>query len=356
MFTIPLFGRSSALAVFLVAMVSLVQGQTPPPEGPEAVKATMARHAVAIAEADRNNDVQQAISLRLALAAMSKPKDALALYTRAVAIADSAHLDAEAIATRQALARTLAGRGQMKQAYQEAIRAAEHAAGWATDRLAAAQAKRDSLLRAMAIDRDSLLAGAEAGRRATEVRVNEANDAARSWMWVAAGVGLLALAIIGFVLARYGRIIRRLRTEVVELRSDLRSMEERPRNRLRGPAVDAAPSVPESAGAERSSTPQNAPLVIDPMVRAMFQKQAPMRLITLREAREQGDQEKVQRVVHTLKPQLLVFDDSLAPLCMRIIRENAWSEPQQWNADLDQVEAAVDRILRGAVTPGSPSP
>ena len=42
MFTIPLFGRSSALAVFLVAMVSLVQGQTPPPEGPEAVKAIMA--------------------------------------------------------------------------------------------------------------------------------------------------------------------------------------------------------------------------------------------------------------------------------------------------------------------------
>lgn len=355
MFTLPLFGRSSALPVFLVAMVSLVQGQAPPPESPEAVKAAMAQHAVAIAEADRNNDVRQAIGSRLALAAMSKPKDAVVLYMRALAIADSAHLDVEAIAARQALARTLAGRGQMKQAYQEAIRAAQHAEVWAADRLAAAEAKRDSLLRAMAIDRDSLLVGIEAGRRDAEVRVNEANDVARSWMWVAAGVGLAALAIIGFVLARYGRIIRRLRTEVVELRSDLRSMEERPRNRLRGPAVDVAPSVPETTGAERSSTLENVPLVIDPMVRAMFQKQAPMRLITLREAREQGDHEKVQRVVHTLKPQLLVFDDALAPLCMRIIRENAWSESQQWNADLDQVEAAVDRILRGGVTPGSPS-
>lgn len=167
MFTIPLLGRYSALAIFLVAMVSLVQGQAPPPESPEAVKAAMAQHAVAIAEADRNNDVRQAIGSRLALAAMSKPKDAVVLYMRALAIADSAHLDVEAIAARQALARTLAGRGQMKQAYQEAIRAAQHAEVWAADRLAAAEAKRDSLLRAMAIDRDSLWS---VSRRAAEMR------------------------------------------------------------------------------------------------------------------------------------------------------------------------------------------
>ncbi len=355
MFPLRSLVRYAVLVAFATCLAPLVVAQDPPvPESPQAIKAAMEEHARAIAATDPSTDAPRAINLRMALAALSKPREAQALYTEALAIADSAELVEEELAARQALASTLAARGQMKQAYEEALRVAEHTSEWSARQLAASGAKVDSIMRSVAVQRDSLMVAAEAGRQNAEGRVNEANEDARSWMWVAVGVCAVALAAIVLMLVMNGRALRRQRAEIQNLRSDLRSLEDRSRNRIRG---TAAPEVapPTTSPAEPEPTPVVPPPVVDPLVRAMFHKQAPERMATLQAARAGGDHEKVQRVVHTLKPQLAHFDPLFAGLCARITEVRAWNDPSRWTADLDALAAAVARILQEPVTPGSPT-
>lgn len=345
MLAIRSFARSFALWLVLLASPVFAQ-ETPAPESPEAIKAAIAQHTVGIAEADSVKDIATAIRLRMALAQLSKPKEAQVLYEQAVHLADSADRTEEELAARKALAQTLSGRGQVKQAYDEAMHAVEKSAEWLSQQAESSGAKEGEIRRLAALERDSLSALADAGRRDAENRINEANEDAEFWMLVGLGTVALALIAVVIVLFMNGRALRRQRDEIQGLRADLGSLIDREQNRKREPTANVVIAPPTVTPAQTPIADTVAPPVaVDPVVQAMFRKQAPERLATLRDARSHGDHEKVQRVVHTLKPQLVNFDPALAHLCARITEPGAQNDAQRWNADVDAFEQAVSRLL-----------
>lgn len=314
------------------------------PESPEAIKAAIEQHKADIVATDPTGDIATAIRLRMALAALSKPKEAQALYEQVVHLADSTDRTEEELAARKALAQTLATRGQTKQAYEQAILVAERSAEWSAQQAEISGAKADEIARRAALERDSLSTLADAGRREAELRINEAHENAEFWMLLAVGTIAIALLTIVIILLMNGRALRRQRSEIQTLRSDLSALIDRAQNKVREAAV--APVVPPVLVPPPAvAEPVPPPVALDPVIEAMFRKQAPERLATLRDARSRGDNEKVQRVVHTLKPQLVNFDPSLAQLCARITEAGAPNDAQRWNADMDAFEKAVSRLL-----------
>lgn len=298
-----------------------------------------------IRQADSLGVLDEAVRWRMALAALSKPKEAQALYEEVVHLADSTGRIEDELTARKALANTLAARGQMNQAYDEALRVADKSAEWSAQQAEVSKEKADEFVRLAAQQRDSLATASDAGRREAELRINEAHEDTEFWMVVAIGaiaVGLIALVV---VVAMNGRAVRKQRAEIGALRAELDALRERPKNRMRETVVVPAeqPQVPPPVVAPVERGPASAPL--DPMLEAMFRKQAPERLIALHDARSRGDHEKVQRVVHTLKPQLVNFDPSFAERCSRITEVGAPKDQPRWNAELDAFEQAVKRLL-----------
>jgi HPt (histidine-containing phosphotransfer) domain-containing protein len=81
------------------------------------------------------------------------------------------------------------------------------------------------------------------------------------------------------------------------------------------------------------------------MLLALVRRRGAERLSTLRDARQRGDHDKVIRVVHSLKPQLVGLDaEYYTALCARLVAQGA---PQNgsWNADLDALERGMGQLL-----------
>ena len=346
MFPLRSVARIPALFLLFALFCPCLRAQDPPaPESPEAIKAAMVQHKSAIVLADSTKDIERAISLRMALAALSKLKDAQTLYEAAVQLADSADRTEDELAARKALARTLAVRGQMKQAYEEAMRLGDKSTEWMAQQAEVSGAKADALVQRSALERDSLSVLADAGRREAEIRINEANENAEFWMIVGAATIAVALIALVIVVLMNGRVLRRQRTEMEGLRADLNALAARSQNKVReqtSPTVVWPPSTVEPPSPP--VVPLGPSVAQDPVLEAMFRKQAPERLATLRDARTRADHGKVQRVVHTLKPQLVNFDPAFAPLCARIT-DPAAPQGATWQADLDVLEAGIARIL-----------
>jgi hypothetical protein len=337
-----LFGFIGAMALSTVVQAQGVLV----PESEEAIKAAIIQHKADIVAADSTKDVTTAIRLRMALAELSKPKEAQMLYEEAVHLSDSTGRTEDELLARNGLARTLATRGQLKQAYEEALRIADKGAAWMAQQAEVSGSRADEITRAAGAQRDSLLTVMEEIRRNAQARTVDAEENAEFWMFFAVGILVLALVAMVLMVVMNGRTLRHQRAEVAALREELRALTDRSQNRVREhvPPPSAAPSSVAPAVAPVVA-PIPPPVVIDPLVVAMFRKQAPERLTTMRDARVRGDHEKVQRVVHTLKPQLVHFDPALAQLCARLTTPQAHSDVQRWNNDLDAFEAAVARSL-----------
>lgn len=338
--------RGALFMLSSLLWVPLSAQDTPAPESPAALKAAIVQHKNEIAAADSANDVGAAIRLRMTLAAISKPKEAHLLYEEVVHLADSTDRIDEELAARKALAGTWAARGQMKQAYEEALTMAEKNAEWSARQVALSGATTEELTRRAAQERDSLRAVGIAAHKEAEQRVVEADERGDFWMWMAVlalSVGVVALVLLAW---KNGSALRRHRDELAALRADVQALTLRNQNRARDPAP---PPVKEKvAPLEPVVAPIVAPPVaeVDPIVLGMFRKLAPERLVTLREARLRNDHEKVQRVVHSLKPQLLTFDPAFAELCARMTAPGAAQQAMQWNSDLDALEIGIARLLR----------
>lgn len=313
------------------------------PESPEAMAAARAEQRYHMHRADSMGDLAQRIGSRFALAAIVPQKEAMVLYMEALHLADSAGWQADAVAAHTALADILASKGQAKQAYTEARAALHVSERMFKDSLLRLTGEFNAATRQATAERDSLGAALSTQAKEAGRRIDEAHEEADWWMWSAIGIGLAALLVILLLAHGNRKALRAQRREIAELRDELSAFAERERNRARA-AADAPVTVPPSTAVE--------PLVgappsvgMEPVLVAMFQKQAPERLATLREARRRGDHEKVQRVVHTLKPQLVNFEASFADLCARITEAGAPAEVQRWNADLDAFESGVTRLL-----------
>lgn len=344
--------RSSARSrvVFVVIGCLLLNGLSPAqsssaPSG--SLKEELAQHRAAVAKADSLGDPTAAIQARMALAAISKPKEAQDLYAQAAALADSLGLIEEGIAAHEALARTMAARGDHRKAYQEAMLLAQRSAAQQAAEISDGKTRLAELERLASVERDSLSKASEARLRDAEDRVSEAQENADSWMWVGLAVLVLAITVLAVVLFKNRSLLQRHREEVAALRAEVSGLTERYQNRVRESAIPVPPVLPAVAEEEKpvvAPIPES-PLVVDPMVVAMFRKQAPERLAALHEAQARGDYEKVQRVVRTLKPQLLSLDPGCEFLVLRLLATDAPTRTAEWNADLEALGSRATALL-----------
>jgi hypothetical protein len=337
-------------AVLVVVSFLLLQGlcqAQPSPATSGSLKEELIQYRAAVTKADSSGDATAAIQARMALAAISKPKEAQDLYTQAAALADSLGLEQEGLAAHEALARTLAARGDHRKAYEEAMLLAQRRAVHQAAEAATGKTRLAELERLAAAERDSLSKASEARLRDAEDRVHQAQENADTWMWVGLAVLILSVTVLTILVFKNRSSLQRHREEVAALRAEVSALNTRYQNRVRESAIPVPPVVPAVAVEEKPAVAPipEAPLVVDPMVVAMFRKQAPERLSALHEAQERGDHEKVQRVVRTLKPQLLSLDPGCEGLVLRLLATDAPARTAEWKADLEALASRVTALL-----------
>lgn len=283
----------------------------------------------AVLMADSAGDRVAALEARMALAPWVKEREALPLLERAITLADSLDRPDMGAEAYRLLGERHAARGRYQQAYASLVQAAglddrreqRNEVYW-EERLAAAEAQAR-------VQRDSLVQRAGTREQTMGQAITELQRAVQLWMIVAAAVLLVGLLLILLLFYRAGRSTTRAHQAIAELKARL---EEQPSASFAGPEV--SPSPVDAA--------------MEPVVDAIFRKQAPERLATLRAARQRGDAQKIRRVVASLKPQLLAFDAArFGPLISRLKAPGAAKETTPWNADLDALEAALEELLRG---------
>lgn len=341
--------RLSAILLFLIATHGSVSAQS------AAVKDSLAQLRVdieafkgRIAFADSTQDATESARQRIMLAPLCRRTEALRLYEEAAFIADSADLDGdEELRARQGLVELYKAAGNWRKAFEEAERSMVLGAQF-NSREAMQQAHLERMnTSAMVGERDHAVSTLAAERARFDARMGEAEERSRLWMLIAAGIGVLFLLTLVVVLYRAGRSSKRVRAELSVLRAEVTALKDE----ASGNRVRVAPPVVQHAepvvAAPITPVAEPAPIAaVDPVVLAMFQKMAPERLATLRDARARGDHDKVVRVVRTLKPQLVAIDEAtFGDLCAAISADGAALDAPSWNAAVDRLEAAVARLL-----------
>lgn len=296
-----------------------------------------------VVAADSSGDARQAIEARLALLPLVKRAEATKVLAEAADLAGTAGLAQDELRLRRQLAEVFATAGNERAAFAEAMRVADLGERWAAQRAdSVVQAAQAGSAR-MKQETDSAQRAVREELGAMETRFHGAEDEAVQWKYIAAGVGGLCLLITAFLLYRSGKAMRRVRKEVAALKGEVRTLMERPLNVQREVRREA-PVVPPVR--QMAEDPSPVVLSADDVLVAMFRKQAPERLATLRAARERADNDKTVRVVHSLKPQLVGLDEPrFSPLCARITAPDAPTDQRKWNADLDALERGVSATL-----------
>ncbi len=297
-----------------------------------------------IARADTTGDLQARLSLRAEVAALLKPKEGVKVLERAVAIADSAQAK-ERFRLRITLAAAQAEAGDHRRAYEGLGEAMAALLDDDSARAARADQRLDSLGQRARAERDSVsMAWQQAMNEATKAGTRMRERSVR-WMWIA--IGAMAAAVIAIVLlfSRLRSAQKRNEAAVKALKAELALLSKPAGNRYRDPVKEPTAPPTSASVVQGSASPPAAievPPVLDPMVLGLFQKRAPERLTTLREARSAGDVDKVLRVLHTLKPQLVALDpDGVGALCAGL----AASGTMPAQADLDRLERAIEQLV-----------
>lgn len=312
----------------------------------DSLKAVVAEQRALIGTADSSGNWLGAFEGRMVLAPLVHKQETVDLLQKAAAIADSlGRPDLEAKA-RKMLGERYASGGDAQAAYREALRVAELERRSGSMRSDSLIDRYATLLTGLTTERDSAVqAGMDRERRIAEALVEVQHNAER-WMYIAlVTVGLCVLVVIG-LLYRAGSTGRKLRASMEALHKELATLRSagNRRKEVLG-KEEAVCSYPGTRPAGVQPPPVDE--AMDPVVLAMFRKTAPERLATLRQARERGDLEKALRVVHSLKPQLVSFDEArFAPLCARLTAPGAAASTAQWSADLDALEMGVSELLR----------
>lgn len=290
----------------------------------------------AVLRADSVKDLRSAVDLRIQLAGQEGRGTAIVLLKQAAALADSAQRTDLGTMAHRMLAERLAQSGDAAMAFREAMRADS------LDRLREAQelrrveANHAHELGRMAAQRDSIAEAARVQEQVLGQAIADVLQRAGSWMIAAIAALLTGVLLVIMVFLRTGRITGRMRATIEELRKELEALKRAPPIR-----TEAPPKPPEA-------TVHAVDEAMKPVVAGLFEKGAPERMATLRDARLRGDKDKVLRVVASLKPQLLSFDaDRFGPLIARLRAADAAADSRQWNADLDALEAGVKELLEG---------
>lgn len=337
-------------AAFACAAPALVVAQASPSDT-LSIQDRRALLSARIAVADSSADLVAAVNARLDLALISGPNQALRQTQEAVALADNAPLAPEvALRAHRALVDLYTGLGEMTKANREWVQVLRFsdevwvqrtadAVKQARTGGALAAARADSLKAAVQTERAVTEAGREALTSAYQQRTMVLTIA------VAAVCTALLLAAILF-----GWYMKRLRAELKELRQEVTWLRMVGKKAAE-PKVELPQVAPQPAPAPALAPPlavvQAPPRgQEDTMLLELVRRRGVERLGTLREARQRGDREKVVRVVHSLKPQLVSIDAGrFVDLCARLVTVDAPADNGQWNADLDALEDGIEQLL-----------
>ncbi len=332
--------------------VAVLQAQTSVADSLKQRDETIAEHRLRIHDADSTGDARNAARFRIMLAPLCKPTEAIKLYAEAAAIADSAKLqDDEELRARTGLAELHAARGDMREAYSEQVKVTELKGEWEARQAAVSLGLEKVRMAVELAERDSLQARADAALVVARQEIDRAKESTRRWIMATAATALLALVALLFMFNRAGQYHKRTMAELEVFRKEVDALKAAQRNRLRDepPQPLVAPMPKEGlAPPAHDVQPQEAVVERDELLVGMFRKMAPERLRTLREARARDDHEKVVRVVHSLKPQLVNLDTAyFGELCRSLVASDARSDETQWNKDLDRFEQGmVDQLAR----------
>ncbi len=311
-----------------------------------ALRVSIAEAEQRIHLADSAGDARTAARERIMLAPLCKRQQAIALLTEAAHIADTAKLfEGEEMHARQDLVELYRFMGNWKMAFAEAERlivlqdaSCEMKAKELVD------LERGECRRALA-QRDSTEEVLAQEHASTSAALTKAKRRGDHWFMMALGfTGIMILALV-FVLWRNTKHQQRTLAEINMLREEITVLKVPSGNRYR----EAAPAIVDPPTALH---PAVAPIpvpstVIDEKALAFFGRMAPERLSALHNARSLGDQEKIMRVVHTLKPHLMALDpDGLGALCERIKGMDAMLDPAELNAALDELVSGVEALLK----------
>ncbi|MBK9146438.1 MAG: Hpt domain-containing protein [Flavobacteriales bacterium] len=201
----------------------------------------------------------------------------------------------------------------------------------------------DEMIRAYHQERDSLIALLEYESSAARTAIGQAQKtiAQRELIIIAVGaIGIILLLTAILVLRRsHRRVMEQLRTELGAFQARIAEMAGEMKELVR--QYDAQRAAPPATPSSEAPAPEagKGALSPDPMVLAIFKRQAPERIAALEAAREANDHDKVLRVLHSLRPQLDALDpDGLGASCARL------RAMQPSDADRD---AGLNRLIAG---------
>lgn len=309
---------------------------------------------IRIAAADSAMDGVAGGTARLELAAQVKPAQAIRLTQEAVALLDSADGATElALRAHQELAYLYAAGktlGKSIGEWEEVVRLTNELR--ADDAAALEKAQFMNAVATGRIDSLTTALGTERAAASNALETMSAEHDRRSnmaLMAIGGGVVALLLTVLFFSLHT-----RRTRAELKELRQEatwLRMVSKK----------GSEPTVVASSLAHTAPAPVVLPPVFTPapspapatynaeeeaMLLALVRRRGEERLQTLRDARSRGDIDKVVRVVHSMKPQLVSLDAAyFSEICGRLVAADPRTNPAQWSADLDRFEAGMARVL-----------
>lgn len=296
----------------------------------------------AIVKADSSQNNEQAMSLRVELARSVSGPEAIKLLEQAAITANYLADRKEELEIRIALAEQYRSAGKSLPAFNEMVRI--QSLMEERDKKVKDENERQRILTRTNYEYkvDSLRSVIGAERSEAERKMAESEARADRWQWLAIGFGLLWLFSSIFLFHRSGKAQKRSVVAIAELRDEIEIVKRSGSVKVQMPTVtrDEVPEIKVPEVLEEEPEP------LDPVLVAMFRKMAPERLATLKDARSRQDDEKVIRVVHSLRPQMMGLDPvRSAPLYAKIKAKNSDTDPVGWNALLDEFRTDVETLL-----------
>ena len=300
-----------------------------------------------IATADSSYNALASVEARLDLALLVRPNQAVKLHQEAIALTDTAHLSSEvALRAHQGLVDLFTRMGEMTKANREwaqVVRLTQEV----LKHQAMGEVEKVEAGRALAVIRGDSLLHAGAKERAAAQGVQDqiiADYQQRTNLAIVAIVGGF-VALLASVLL-FTQHNKRLRAELKELQQEVTWLRLVSKKAIETQPVPTPVAVSTPIPTPPAVTPPLLPSDEDAVLLALVRKRSLERMNTLREARARGDMDKVVRVVHSLKPQLVSLDaDRFAGVCSRLVAVAASENSAQWNQDLDTFEAGLEQTL-----------
>jgi hypothetical protein len=318
---------------------------------------SLALRQQAVAQADSAGDVVRAVAARLDLVPLLSSGKAMRTLLEAEMLADSGAVGTELeLRVHEGLVTLYTGMGEMTKANREWADVARLTKISMEKRSAAAleQVRAEAAVRSTAIN-DSLMSVLASEHNAMLERERSVKAQQEFWMYGGIGAGAIALlALIALAVLLFGPQ-RRMRKEFKELKEEVAWLRMVNRKRieeeqaLKAVPKAVAPPVTASTSAAPAITPVPAPAPVtarpeDADLLQLVKARGVERLRTLRDARSRGDREKIVRVVHSMKPQLVALDAArYTELCSRLV--TASTDDSAWTADLDRFERAVAGLV-----------